>query len=110
MDESLSDNAYIRYILEQHKEKDFVQRVLSPEKYPSIDLGGGHRGTHLMMWGNYEGTPIVFPSIVNVGGGLQRKTPAAAFVHAIKTGEFIPFQNGEDADWFSRNYKMIWQK
>jgi hypothetical protein len=35
--------------------------------------------------------------------------PRKAHEHALKSGEFIPFVTPDEADWFSKNYKKIWE-
>ena len=104
------DDAAIENILTQNKSKNFVQRILTPEKYPSIDMGKGYKATHLMSWGSFNGKNIVFPTIIYDGKNLQQYKPDDAFKHAIKTGEFIEFDYPEDADAFSKEYKKFWQK
>jgi len=44
------------------------------------------------------------------GGELQRLSGKKAFEHTQKTGDFIEFDNPEDAAWFSKNYKKIWEQ
>ncbi len=43
------DYEIIKKILEHNKGKDFVDRILNPDKYPSMDIGNGNIATHKMM-------------------------------------------------------------
>ena len=56
----------IRSILDKHKGKDFVQRILDPENSPSIDLGKGWTGTHLMAadWDDEGKRWLVYPTMI----------------------------------------------
>lgn len=47
----------IQQILEQHKNLNFVQRVLNPDAYPSLDLDGGWSATHMMSDDTIEWKP-----------------------------------------------------
>jgi len=100
----------IRFILQENADKDFVQRIQYPQEYPTLDLGDGTHGTHLMMWGEHQGIPIAYPSIIHEKGKLNKLDPKRAYDHAIKTGEFITFTDSKDADWFSKNYKRVWDR
>ncbi len=105
-DERLSE------ILTQNASKNFAQRILEPDKHPSLDFGGGRTGTHLMSWGETDGRYLVFPTIIDEGKkrGLRKYSPNEAFNSALTTGEFIEFKTPEEADWFSKNYKQYWKR
>jgi len=108
----------INAILEQNKGMNFVQRILRPKDYPSIpvpDRGRGMTGTHLMSYsevGSGENKRyVVYPNIVQdpKSGELSRFSDwHEALNHAMGSGEFIPFKTSEEADWFSKNYKKVW--
>ncbi len=101
-------------ILNNNSKKNFVKRILDPEKYPELDLGGGKRGSHLMSYSESDGKYFVYPTIVQKkeGGKLQKLDDKKAFDYAVKTGEFIEFDKEKDAKWFSSDdgYKTIWKK
>ena len=99
-------------IVEQYKDKNFVQRIANPKTVPSLDLGGGMTGTHMMSYATDDkGGGFVYPEIVQdqASGNLVRLGRAEARQHAIKTGEFIPFDKAADAEWFGKNYKKLWE-
>jgi len=103
----------IEAVLEQNKSKDFVQRIVDPENSPSMDLGKGYTGTHLMAadWDDEEQRWMVYPTIVRVNGELKKLEVNEAMMHAKATGEFIDFAGDKDeAIWFSKNYKKVWAK
>ena len=107
-------------ILEKHEDLDFVKRILYPEKYPVITsemdkrLKRGQVATHQMSWGQNHPDPskatefYVYPNIVNNEGNLDWLDSGDAERYAHDTGEVIVFDNMEDAEWFSKNYKKIW--
>ncbi len=106
----------IRSLLEANKDKNFVQRILKPEDWPDMGLEPGVRGTHVMSWGTTgTGTPqersFVFPTLVydEKSKSLKNLGPGA-FKHAIDTGEVIEMPSRAEADWFSKNYKRVWDK
>jgi len=103
-------NQLMRFLL-ANKDKNFVQRILSPESYPYLDLGNGMRATHKMMWGEADNRYFVYPSIVqNAKKKLEWLDNRAAFQHAMKTGEYFQFSTPDSADWMSRHYKDVWKK
>lgn len=106
------DEKYIQQLLEMNKNKNFVQRILSPESFPKTKIDG-FDATHMMAWGDDgNGNYFVYPTIVydpktkllNILGNQD------AFNYAMRTKEYIPFNSAEEADWFSKNYKRIWDK
>jgi hypothetical protein len=116
-------------ILDQHSDKNFVQRIISPADYPKLyDNPGGEAGepsTHSMAWGeDAQGNAFVYPTVVQgPNGNLQRlgtrerpgpqNDPWEAQRHAQETGELIKFgQDKETAAWFAsdKGYKQIWDQ
>jgi hypothetical protein len=95
-------------ILNQHKDKEFVQRLLNPENYPIIPMGEDSYATHQMSWGQVGDKYVVFPTIVNQNGKLIQLDPKSAMNFAISNQEYIPFNTPEDADYFSQHYKEGW--
>jgi hypothetical protein len=69
--------------------------------------------THLMSWSEHPYSPgiaMVYPLVVrdDKTGKLKVLSHQDAIEHAIKTDEFLPFTSNEEADWFSKNYKKVW--
>ena len=108
------DQDRVMKILEKHEHLDFVQRILSPEKYPVISdhpkLEKGYIATHQMAQSeNEDGTEFyVYPNIVREGNHLNWLEDEDAYNYAESTGERITFDKREDAEWFSKNYKSVW--
>lgn len=104
--------AEIRATLDQNKSKEFVRRILDPENSPSMDLGKGWTGTHLMAAEFDPDTEkwMVFPTIVMMDGQLKQLEVNEAMHHAKATNEFIDFGGDKDkAISFSKNYKKVWE-
>lgn len=100
-------------LLEENKQKNFVQRILNPTMYPPIKNQDGSISTHRMAWGSTTGRDgkeryVVFPTI-HLDGNQLKDYGNGAFQHAIKTGEFIEFDNQNDAEDFSKQYKEYWK-
>jgi hypothetical protein len=102
------DYEIIKKILEANKGKDFVDRILNPDKYPVIDLGGGNYATHKMASGESDGKYHVFPTIIHKDGELIEYKGKEAYDHAMKTGEYIEFKDPAEAAWFGEMYKKYW--
>ncbi len=102
----------VQALLQEHSDKNFVQRILHPKNYPSIDLGEGYHGTHLMSWATVGDKAIVYPTIIQdpETGELKRLNQKEAMDTALRTKEFIKFNTPEEADWFSKNYKRVWNQ
>jgi hypothetical protein len=107
---------YINSILRNNKSLNFVQRVQNPDKYPSLplpDMGEDMYGTHLMSYGTFDdGTAMVYPMIIQdpKTGNLTKLSPDEAYEYALSSGEHIMFPTEEDASWFTKNYKTVWDK
>lgn len=100
-------------ILSRNKSKNFVQRILNPQKYPSLQESDGSVASHKMAWAEVggEGEPtkyIVYPTVIYDGKRL-RDYGDSAIDKVLQTGEYISFDDPEMADWFSRNYKLAWK-
>ena len=116
-----SDIDRVLKILEKNEDKNFVKRILNPEEYPvldSVNSGGrlekGWIATHQMTWDEVEDKKgkkkyRVYPNIVMRDNALHWfDEDGSAGDYASESKEFIEFDNPEDADWFSQNYKLIW--
>lgn len=109
-----ASNIKMKMLLGQHKDKDFVKRILGykgRDKSPVLDLSNieegkyGTYGTHLMSGSTVDGKTMAYPRIINTGKGLKLLSEQEALQHAMKTGEYIPFQSIDDVNWFGQNYK-----
>lgn len=105
--------AKMRKILEANKDKDFVKRVIDWDEgieQPSIDMGKGMRGTHMMATAEADGVHYAYATIQrDAEGNLQRLDPRVAFDIAMAQGEVIAFDSESEADEFARNYKKVWE-
>src|SRR5688572_2782538 len=96
-------------ILKQNAGKTFVQRILRPNDFPTLDVGNGYHATHRMTWGESDGKYVVYPTVLmEQGGGLKDYGPDEAWNHVKKTGNFMEFDKPEDAEWFTKRYKGAW--
>ena len=102
--------------LAEHRDKDFVKRILYHDKYPVINNEDGSVSTHRMA---AEKTPdgrwLVFPTIVNTKDGLvefpvgEGEFPEDAWRYALENQEYIEFEDGDEAQWFAKGgYKSVW--
>ncbi len=103
------DYEIVRKILEANKNKDFIQRILRPDDYPALPALDGKTKTHLMSWGESDGKYQVYPTIIHKDGELIQYKDDEAAQHAMKTGEYVEFDNPADAAWFSERYKAYWE-
>ena len=109
--QDLTERESLSAVLTQNLGKNFVQRILNVENSPVLKNKDGSFSTHSMAWGEKGDKFIVFPTVVpKEGGELQRLPSKKAFKHTQETGDFIEFDTAEDAAWFSKNYKKIWEQ
>jgi hypothetical protein len=103
------DQEQIDKILEEHRTKNFVQRILNPENAPTPLLVEGQKQTHFMSaeyLGEGESIPAVFPTVIETEEGeLSKLSLKEAKDHALNTGEYIEFDSIIEADTFSQKYK-----
>ena len=102
------DKMMYRSILEDHKDLEFVKRILQPELNPEPLMIEGNPATHLMAAEeDGEGNWFAFPTVVNESGVLRHIPDGqAAREEALRRGEIIPFgKDKESALSFSKNYK-----
>jgi hypothetical protein len=98
-------------ILQANKAKSFVQRILNyqgPQNSPVLDLGGGQYATHKMAWTEADGKYRVYPTVLWDGKKLVDYGPDKAYDQVLRSGNFIDFDSPDAADWFSKNYKLVW--
>jgi hypothetical protein len=56
-----------------------------------------------------DGVHYVYPTILrDEFGTLRQLEGAEAFRAAVKSGEAIGFRTAKEADWFERNWKVVW--
>jgi hypothetical protein len=93
-------------ILEANKKKDFVQRILEPNKYPVKKNEDGTISTHLMAYGEVDGKTIAYPTLFYDKENKSLYRPDKPILEALKTKNFITFKNAQEAEWFTQNYKL----
>lgn len=72
---------------------------------PHLTYRGGV-ATHRMAWGEVgNGRVIAFPTLIRDGAALKQLKPEEAVRYALRTGEYIPFRTGADAQRFTTTYK-----
>ena len=100
----------ITKILMSNKDKNFVDRIINKNKYPTLDLGDGNYATHKMSWSTVNDKPIVYPNVIYnpSNKSLIELSPHDAFEHAMKNKEYIQFDDSAKADAFSQQYKKFW--
>lgn len=104
------DLDYIKQVLQQNSQKNFVDRIINKDKYPTMDLGSGNYATHKMSYSTFNNGAMVYPTIVYdpAQKKLVQLSAQEAPKRAVSSGEYINFDKPEDADWFSKNYKQYW--
>jgi len=109
-------------ILQANQEKDFVRRIADPENSPFLDAGLDKEGnrqykSHKMALevgealGEEPGKWYVFPTVQrdDFGEGLvDYKDWQTAWPKAKEKDDFIKFDSHKKADWFERNWKVVW--
>lgn len=105
IDRTTVDEARAGSVLATNSHMNFIKRILDPELYPVIWNEDGSFSTHRMAWSEVDGAGIVYPTIVQEGGDLVELGSDEALDFAIRSGEFIRFDDPAEAEWFSRNYK-----
>lgn len=95
-------------VMQQNKDKNFVQRMMSPEMHPVINNPDGSISTHEMSWSEVDnGRAIAYPNIIQdaKSGKLVRLAPDQAIKHAMETKQAILFDDPRQAEHFTKNYK-----
>lgn len=96
-------------ILKQNAGKSFVKRILAPGDYPTLDVGNGNYATHRMAWTEAGGKYYVYPTVLlQDNGQLKDYGPEKAWDQVRQNGNYIQFDNPQDAEWFSTKYKGAW--
>jgi len=101
----------IMNVLLEHKDKNFVKRILDPNIYPVVNNPDGTVSTHKMAYSTGDGAAYVYPTIIQgKDGKLMELPPEDAWNYAMITGEYIKTKTEKEAAWLSENYKKIWNK
>ncbi len=101
-------------VLQANQKRDFVQRILDPQKkLEGIVNPDGSISTHRMATAEQEGVHYVFPTVMRDDFGRLRSyhrddDKFASFREALKRGEAIGFKSHKDAEWFEKNWKVVW--
>src|SRR3990172_2586899 len=113
-DETYKTKMDIKGIIEFNKHIPFVERIINRDQYPTIQstIDTSKTATHEMAWGETGGQFFVFPTLDIVNGKLIpfKDIGIDPFSYAMKSGNYIPFDTAEEADYFSKNYKQYWNK
>jgi len=113
----MADRQQYGQLLLQNKGKNFVQRILNPNAYPSLEEwdGPGTSGTHAMSYVSGKKNKFhVYPEIIQdkKTGEMKyfgKNNRKAAWDYAKKTGEYITVDSQEEAEKFgSYGYKAAW--
>jgi len=112
MGEGMANKQWIKEVLIENADKNFVERLFKKDA-PMMDIGEGRVVTHQMSWG-HTGIPgdektkiIVYPNVVlnKQTKGLEWLDGREAIEHAKRTKEYIEVGSEEEADILSREYK-----
>ncbi len=107
-----ADDGRLLKILQDNSGKRFVRRIMFPDNAPVTvdDENPKQVMTHKMAWGDADGKYYVYPTVMEdpENKSVLKNYGKDAFREAIRRRDFIVFDNPEDADWFSKNYKKYW--
>jgi hypothetical protein len=95
-------------IMKENGSKSFVQRILRPSEFPTLDLGDGNYATHRMAWGQLGDKYVAYPTVLMNENGKLQDYAGDAWNHVQKTGNYITFDSPDEADWFAKSYKGAW--
>lgn len=97
-------------VLNAHRDKDFVKRMLFKDKSPVMYDLDGREVTHLMSGQTDDKGVHWYPTVVRKKGEKKLTTLSEdeAYDYAMKTGEYITFENMDDFNFVAGNYKAIW--
>ena len=106
------DKLKIMSILRQYADRNFVKRIAEPDKYPKLELDKDNYATHKMSYSQVGDSFIVYPKVIHdeKTNTLKELPHNEAIDHAFQNNEFIHFDKEDEADWFSKNYKKVWDK
>ena len=101
------DKIRLLELLLKYRDKDFINRIVNVNDFPILENRDGTVSTHSMSYGEVDGKFYVFPKVVNEGGKAMRLGPDTAWTRALTSGDFIEFDNEQDAADFSKEYKAF---
>lgn len=95
----------VKATIANNQNKEIIKRMFdSTVKVPFVDDGGKPTfGSHYMEVSD----GMAYPRIINKNGKLMKVSSQDAYKHAIETGEFLKFDNDDDAVYFTENYKRF---
>ena len=88
-------------VLQENKNLDFVDRMLSPDPELVIKNDDGSVSTHKMAYGDADGAFYVYPTIIREGNSLKELDGDAAWGYAMRNKEFIKFDTEAEAKDFA---------
>ena len=99
------------WITHKNRGKNFIRRVLAPGVHPVLPNENGSVSTHSMSYAEVDGRYIVYPTVIQPNGEreLRRLEDDEAFDYAMRTGEYINFQDEAKAADYAKNYKKMWE-
>lgn len=103
----LMDKVRLLDLLLKNRKKDFINRIIRVNDFPVLKNRDGSVSTHSMSYGELDGKYYVYPTVVYRDGKMQRLGPDTAWTQAFTTGDYLEFDNEEDAADFSREYKSF---
>jgi hypothetical protein len=108
--EPVTDWEYERLmeLMQANNSKSFVQRILTPGKYPTLDQGDGSHATHRMAWTQAGDKYYVYPTVLLEKNGKLKDYGDAAWDAVRSTGNYMEFNDPEEASWFAQKYKGAW--
>jgi hypothetical protein len=95
-------------IMSNNADRSFVKRILNPTAYPVLDEGDGKIATHRMSWAQAGDRFFAFPTVLLGANGKLKDYGDSAWDQAVKTGNYIEFDNPDEASWFTQRYKGAW--
>ena len=86
-----------------NQNKNFVQRILNAQDYPSQTHPDRTTSSHLMASGEAEGKHIAFPTLVQDRHSQQLFSPKNPIKYAMENNEFLEFDNQKTAELFAKD-------
>ena len=102
----MSEYEKLMMIFADNADKTFVQRVLRPEKFPTLPHEGGI-ATHRMAWSQLGNQYLAYPTVLYDGEKLV-DYGNKALDKVLASGNYIKFDSPQEAQWFSTRYKEAW--
>lgn len=106
-----SDFEKVRKILQANATKSFVKRIINyagPDKSPVLPEPDGSYATHKMADIEVDGRYFAYPTVLLNDQGALQDYGDKAWEHVAKTGNYIEFSSPQEANWFAKNYKLVW--